>query len=340
MLEDVRAESERLHRLVEDLLVLSRVERGRLEVDAEPLEPRRMLERIVAPRGRSNTPHPDRARGASPTCPSSSARRATSNRSCATCWAMRPSTRRPDGRHGGRRGRRAGCRRPGERRRPGDPARLARAPVRALLPRPGCARTVSGSGIGLFVVRQPRRGHGRSDLWVARHRPAAAEFGFTMRSRTWTTPDQHDGVHGRSLASGTTDVERAEAEPRRRPIGHLRPDADEAPLVSPEERQADEPDRGPARDEPAGPDPAPQQRERADHRREAEDVHDGADGQLHRDDGEQADRGRIHAVEERPGADGCPQPCQDRDARSRRPRTPGRKIPTVATVAPTGPSTR
>lgn len=47
LLEDVRSESERLHRLVEDLLVLSRVERGRLDVEAEPLEPRRLLERIV-----------------------------------------------------------------------------------------------------------------------------------------------------------------------------------------------------------------------------------------------------------------------------------------------------
>jgi signal transduction histidine kinase len=48
LLEDVRSESERLHRLVEDLLVLSRVERGRLEIEAEPLEARRLLERIVA----------------------------------------------------------------------------------------------------------------------------------------------------------------------------------------------------------------------------------------------------------------------------------------------------
>ena len=48
MLEDVRAEAERLHRLVEDLLVLSRVERGRLEVEAEPLQLRRLLDRIVA----------------------------------------------------------------------------------------------------------------------------------------------------------------------------------------------------------------------------------------------------------------------------------------------------
>jgi len=47
LLEDVRSEAERLHRLVEDLLVLSRVERGRLEVEAEPIEVRRLLERLV-----------------------------------------------------------------------------------------------------------------------------------------------------------------------------------------------------------------------------------------------------------------------------------------------------
>ncbi|HEX7346926.1 MAG TPA: ATP-binding protein, partial [Candidatus Limnocylindrales bacterium] len=45
------SEAERLHRLVEDLLVLSRVERGRLEIEAEPIEPRRLLERIVAHEG-------------------------------------------------------------------------------------------------------------------------------------------------------------------------------------------------------------------------------------------------------------------------------------------------
>ena len=52
LLEDVRSEAERLHRLVEDLLVLSRVERGRLEIEAEPIEPRRLLERIVMHEGR------------------------------------------------------------------------------------------------------------------------------------------------------------------------------------------------------------------------------------------------------------------------------------------------
>ena len=47
MLADARSESERLYRLVEDLLVLSRVERGRLAVEAEPLEPRRIVDRVV-----------------------------------------------------------------------------------------------------------------------------------------------------------------------------------------------------------------------------------------------------------------------------------------------------
>lgn len=48
ILADARAESERLYRLVEDLVVLGRVERGRLVVDVEPLELRRLLERCVA----------------------------------------------------------------------------------------------------------------------------------------------------------------------------------------------------------------------------------------------------------------------------------------------------
>jgi PAS domain S-box-containing protein len=47
LLSDVRAEAERLHRLIEDLLVLSRVEHGRLVVETEPIEPRRLIERVV-----------------------------------------------------------------------------------------------------------------------------------------------------------------------------------------------------------------------------------------------------------------------------------------------------
>jgi signal transduction histidine kinase len=46
-IEDVEAEAERLHRLVEDLLVLSRAEVGRVEIADEPLNIRRLLGRVV-----------------------------------------------------------------------------------------------------------------------------------------------------------------------------------------------------------------------------------------------------------------------------------------------------
>jgi K+-sensing histidine kinase KdpD len=46
-IEDVEAEADRLHRLVEDLLVLSRAEGGRVEIADEPLNLRRLLSRVV-----------------------------------------------------------------------------------------------------------------------------------------------------------------------------------------------------------------------------------------------------------------------------------------------------
>jgi signal transduction histidine kinase len=44
---DIEAESDRLYRLVEDLLVLSRAERGRVEFEAEPINLGRLIRRIV-----------------------------------------------------------------------------------------------------------------------------------------------------------------------------------------------------------------------------------------------------------------------------------------------------
>jgi signal transduction histidine kinase len=46
-IEDVEAEADRLHRLVEDLLVLSRAEAGRVEIADEPLNVRRLLAHVV-----------------------------------------------------------------------------------------------------------------------------------------------------------------------------------------------------------------------------------------------------------------------------------------------------
>jgi two-component system sensor histidine kinase KdpD len=47
LLADISAESERLHLLVEDLLVLTNAERGQFAVEVEPLELRRLLARVV-----------------------------------------------------------------------------------------------------------------------------------------------------------------------------------------------------------------------------------------------------------------------------------------------------
>jgi signal transduction histidine kinase len=46
-IEDVEAEADRLQRLVEDLLVLSRAERGAVDIDGEPLGMTRILRRVV-----------------------------------------------------------------------------------------------------------------------------------------------------------------------------------------------------------------------------------------------------------------------------------------------------
>ncbi len=47
LIDDINVESERLHRLVEDLLVLTRAERGEFAIEAEPVELRRLLTRVV-----------------------------------------------------------------------------------------------------------------------------------------------------------------------------------------------------------------------------------------------------------------------------------------------------
>ena len=46
--EDIEAGAERLYRLTEDLLVLTRVERGTLEIGLEPVAMPRVLERVIA----------------------------------------------------------------------------------------------------------------------------------------------------------------------------------------------------------------------------------------------------------------------------------------------------
>ncbi len=235
MLEDVRAESERLHRLVEDLLVLSRVERGRLEVDPEPLQPRRLLEQIVEHETIEN-PSIDIQLVAEPDLPvvvgeASYVQQIMRNLlGNAVKYTPHGShvvvDARVDGSDVAVRVTDDG---------PGiSPASRERL-FELFYRDPARARTVAGSGIGLFVCASLVEAMG-GRIWVRPAPTGGAEFGFTMRTADLDDSDQHDGVRGPvPIASGTTD-DRAPAEPGAAEAtdGHLRPDADEAPLVSPE----------------------------------------------------------------------------------------------------------
>ena len=89
--DDIRSEADRLYRLVENLLVLVRVERQGLTIDAEPVLLQRLIPRVVESEA---TRWPERRgrRSCPPTCRPSPPRRRTSNRSCAISWATRPNT--------------------------------------------------------------------------------------------------------------------------------------------------------------------------------------------------------------------------------------------------------
>ena len=174
-------ESERLFRLVEDLLVLTRAERGQFAVEAEPLELRRLLARVVA-REQARLPgltikHRDRRA----TSRSSPASRRTSSRSSGTCSRTPPSTPRRAPRSSSAPNRRTplspfACSISG----PGiDPAAAERA-FELFYRDPDRARSVAGSGIGLFVCASLVEAMGGT-IWAQPRPEGGAEFGFTLR---------------------------------------------------------------------------------------------------------------------------------------------------------------
>ena len=179
LLEDVRAESERLHRLVEDLLVLSRVERGRLVVEAEPLEPRRLLERIAAHES-VELPTIDLVLDLADDLPivageatyveqimrnllgnaAKYTRRGTQVTVNARQEGADVVVRVID--HG-----------------PGIPEGSAERLFELFYRDPDSARTVSGSGIGLFICASLVQAMG-GRIWARRLDEGGSEFGFTM----------------------------------------------------------------------------------------------------------------------------------------------------------------
>lgn len=181
LLEDVRAESERLHRLVEDLLVLSRVERGRLSVDPEPLEPRRLIDRIVS-QETAELPTLRITASIEPDLPvvageetyvEQVVRNLLANAAKYTPAGTAVSVdARRDGSGVAIRVSDDG---------PGIPdASLAR--IFELFYRdPESARMVSGSGIGLFVCASLVEAMG-GEIWARRRPEGGSEFGFTLRA--------------------------------------------------------------------------------------------------------------------------------------------------------------
>ena len=180
LLQDVRAESERLHRLVEDLLVLSRMERGILVADTEPLEPRRMLQRIVANEA-LELPSLKIELEVEPGLPivageetyvEQIVRNLLGNAAKYTPAGTRVlvDARRED--------KMVAIRFLDEG--PGIPEDSEEQLFELFYRDPASARTVSGSGIGLFVCASLAGAMG-GRMWAKRRPEGGSEFGFTMR---------------------------------------------------------------------------------------------------------------------------------------------------------------
>jgi signal transduction histidine kinase len=200
LLEDVRAESERLHRLVEDLLVMSRMERGSLVAEAEPLELRRLLERIVA-HERAELPSVRIELQLEPGLPivagedtyvEQIVRNILGNAAKYTPTGTRVVV---DAR---REGRVVAIRFLDDG--PGIPEASIPHLFELFYRDPDSARTVAGSGIGLFVCASLVQAMG-GRTWAARRPGGGTEFGFTMRV---LEADVQDLDEGRGAAA--TDV--------------------------------------------------------------------------------------------------------------------------------------
>jgi len=195
MLEDVRAESERLHHLVEDLLVLSRVERGRLVVDAEPLQPRRLLEQIVEHETAESPTIEIRLLAADdlPVVVGESTyvqqimRNLLGNAAKYTPYGSHVVVEaRVEGPDVAIRVSDDG---------PGIPQESRDRLFELFYRDPEQARTVAGSGIGLFVCASLVEAMG-GRIWAGSAPSGGAEFGFTLRTADIDDRDLIDGHDG------------------------------------------------------------------------------------------------------------------------------------------------
>lgn len=178
--DDIRAEANRLHRLVENLLVLSRVERQGLQVESEPVLIQRLLSRVVADEG-ARWPEANFALELPPGLPPVAGeetyleqvlRNLLGNAAKYGGDGLVLVTARP--------AEDADCVRvtvqdsgPGFAE--GDGRRLFEIFFRA----PDAARRASGAGIGLFVSHQLIQAMG-GQIWASNRPEGGAEFGFEV----------------------------------------------------------------------------------------------------------------------------------------------------------------
>ncbi len=180
LISDISAEAERLHRLVEDLLVLTRAERGGIAIESEPLEPRRLLGRVIAreaARLPSITIDAELAPGlpivaGEDTYVEQIVRNMLSNAAKYTSPGTRVVVRAErEGEMVAVRVLDAG---------PGiDEASIERA-FDLFYRDPMLARSIAGSGIGLFVCASLVEAMGGT-IWAKRRPEGGSEFGFTLR---------------------------------------------------------------------------------------------------------------------------------------------------------------
>jgi PAS domain S-box-containing protein len=196
LISDISAEAERLHRLVEDLLVLTRAERGAIAIESEPLEPRRLLNRIIAreaARLPSLTIEAELA-GELPivagedTYVEQIVRNMLSNAAKYTPIGTRVVVRaEQEGENVAIRILDSG---------PGiDEASVERA-FELFYRDPTLARSIAGSGIGLFVCASLVKAMGGT-IWARRRLEGGSEFGFTLR----VIPDDEAALTTTSQAS-------------------------------------------------------------------------------------------------------------------------------------------
>jgi signal transduction histidine kinase len=180
LISDISAEAERLHRLVEDLLVLTRAERGVIAIESEPLEPRRLLTRVIdqeAARLPSIHIQTELARelpivAGEDTYVEQIVRNMLSNAAKYTPVGTHVIVRaEQEGENVAVRILDSG---------PGiDEASVERA-FELFYRDPTLARSIAGSGIGLFVCASLVKAMGGT-IWARRRPEGGSEFGFTLR---------------------------------------------------------------------------------------------------------------------------------------------------------------